>query len=317
MPNPVSKITWPKGKRFAFTIVDDTDRATVENVRPVYDFLLEKQFMITKTVWPLAPLGDPIEGGESLEDQDYKEWVVGIKDRGAEIALHGISDESSTRERVQKGLSNFREIIGYDPRVHINHTGQAECVYWGEDRFDGIVKQLYRIARRRVLGKSSKFYGHVESSPYFWGDLCQSTVTFVRNMVFRDINTLKMDPLMPYHDPRRPYVPYWFSSSLATNVNRFCNLLSEANQDRLMEEGGACIVYTHLGFGFYRNGILNARFVELMSRLAGLPGWFVPVSELLGHVGDQRGWRDLTRSRKDLRRMERKWLLQKISRGKH
>ena len=34
-----STFVWPEGKRFAFTVVDDTDAATVENVGAVYDFL--------------------------------------------------------------------------------------------------------------------------------------------------------------------------------------------------------------------------------------------------------------------------------------
>jgi hypothetical protein len=313
----MQNFVWPKGKRFAFTIVDDTDRATLENVGPVYDFLFDEGLLTTKTVWPLAPIGKSIEGGQSLEDQDYGRWIVDLKAKGFEIAMHGIADESSTRDRVLKGLNTFKEIIGHAPRMHVNHTGQAESIYWGEDRFDGIVRQIYRLGRRHVLRKGSKFYGHVENSPYFWGDLCQNTITFIRNLVFRDINTLKMDPLMPYHDPRKPYVPYWFSSSLATNVHLFCQLLSEANQDRLMEESGACIVYTHFGFGFYRDGRLNPRFVQLMSRLATLPGWFVPASSLLEYIGEQRGWRHLSNDGRDLRRMQLKWLLQKIARGKH
>ena len=34
-----SRIDWPDGKDFAFTIFDDTDLATLENVPPVYELL--------------------------------------------------------------------------------------------------------------------------------------------------------------------------------------------------------------------------------------------------------------------------------------
>ena len=34
-----SKIKWPEGKDFAFTIFDDTDDSTLENVKDVYAFL--------------------------------------------------------------------------------------------------------------------------------------------------------------------------------------------------------------------------------------------------------------------------------------
>ena len=48
---------WPEQRKFAFTIVDDTDKATVENVKPVYDFLAESGIRTTKTAWPI---GGPI-----------------------------------------------------------------------------------------------------------------------------------------------------------------------------------------------------------------------------------------------------------------
>jgi hypothetical protein len=44
-------VKWPNGKSFAFTIVDDTDEATVNNVKPIYDLLYELGFKTTKTVW--------------------------------------------------------------------------------------------------------------------------------------------------------------------------------------------------------------------------------------------------------------------------
>jgi hypothetical protein len=156
----------------------------------------------------------------------------------------------------------------------------------------------------------------VEDSDYFWGDLCRETITFVRNFVFDEINTLKIDPLMPYHDSHRPYVKFWFSSSAALNVETFCGLITEANQDRLVEEGGACIVYTHLAFGFCQDGRLNPRFAELMRRLAQMPGWFVPASTLLEYIGEHRGWQSVDGNRRALHRMERKWLMQKIKRGR-
>ena len=197
MLNGTPKIVWPEGKRFAFTIIDDTDRSNVENIGPVYNFLYENGFITTKTVWPLSPQGSPIGGGDSLEDQGYRDLILYLKAKGFEIALHGVSDESSTRLRVIEGLKKFKEIIGYAPRIHANHTGQAECLYWGKDRFDGYVRLIYNFARKYLMRSDSQFYGQMENSAYFWGDLCKETITFVRNFVFTDINTLKMDPLMP------------------------------------------------------------------------------------------------------------------------
>lgn len=49
------KIQWPNNKKFASTIVDDTDNGTIENTKPIYDFLYEHGLIITKTVWVYPP----------------------------------------------------------------------------------------------------------------------------------------------------------------------------------------------------------------------------------------------------------------------
>ena len=45
-------LRFPNGARFAFTILDDTDDSTLENVKPVYDRLRAYGFRTTKTAWP-------------------------------------------------------------------------------------------------------------------------------------------------------------------------------------------------------------------------------------------------------------------------
>ena len=298
-------VVWPNGKRFAFTIVDDTDRSTVSNTKPVYDLLLENGIVTTKTVWPLCPLEtQPISGGDSLECSEYRDWILGLKDSGYEIAFHGAADESSTRERTIQGLNYFREIIGEYPNVHTTHSGQKEALYWGSARFDPPVSWVYSLIRRRHRAKS--YAGSELSSPYFWGDIAQSTPKYVRNLVFDDINTLKMDPLMPYYDSRRPFVQSWFSSSYGSNPNSFCRLISEANQDRLESEGGACIVYTHLGSGFYP---LRDDFTRLIRRLGAMPGWFVPATTLLDYLAAQRGLPFTQAHNFTFQKMQWNWLM--------
>src|SRR5437899_2238785 len=43
--------SWPEGKDFAFTIIDDTDNATLARIRPIYELLSELGLRTTKTVW--------------------------------------------------------------------------------------------------------------------------------------------------------------------------------------------------------------------------------------------------------------------------
>jgi hypothetical protein len=306
-------IQWPEGRKFAFTIVDDTDRATVANASPVYDVLYDLGLLTTKTVWPLRPNGPGHIGGQTLEDTDYRRWIEVLQGRGFEIALHGVSDGSSARDRVVQGLDFFHEVTGSDPTIHCNHVAQAEALYWGRERFDRPVRWLYGAARR-FRGGWPASHGHDPGSPYFWGDVCRDRVTFVRSMVFPGINTLKCDPLMPYHDPRRPHVPYWFSSSFGSGIGGLCELISERHQDRLLAEGGACIVHSHFGSRFdlvghgVPGGRLEERFLRLLRRLVSLPGWFVPASVLLRHIGDQRGWRSVEGNRNSMRRLQLRWL---------
>ena len=93
---------WPGGARFAFTFVDDTDNATVENVKPVYDLLTECGLRTTKTV-RVYPPRDTFRG-QSLEDASYLAFVRALQRRGFEIALHGVGSGAFTREEIRRGL---------------------------------------------------------------------------------------------------------------------------------------------------------------------------------------------------------------------
>jgi hypothetical protein len=157
------------------------------------------------------------------------------------------------------------------------------------------------------------FKGHVEGDPLFWGDICQEKVKFVRNFVYGDLNTLKVCPMMPYHDPDRPYVNYWFASTEAPEIVSFNRALAEARQDRLEEEQGCCIIYTHLACGFASKGRPNARFKELLRRLATKKGWFVPVSTMLEYIQKCGGHRQITAVERAA--LERRWLKEKIRVG--
>lgn len=175
---------FPDGKRFAFTIFDDTDLSTATNIRPVYDLLFTLGMQSTKSVWPLASVSDGWHGGSSLQEPDYLRFICSLRDRGFEIALHNVRNHDSTRILIDQGLEEFRRLIGYYPRVHANHSRNRDNIYWGVARFDKIGR-LYR-ACAAVLGEDERpFEGHDPSTEYFWGDLCRERVDYVRNLVFR------------------------------------------------------------------------------------------------------------------------------------
>src|SRR5205823_2771066 len=156
-----------------------------------------------------------------------------------------------SRELIEKGFSEFRRLVGAYPRVHANHSRNRENLYWGAARFKSF-KPLYTLASW-LLGER-KFEGHRRGSNLFWGDLCQQHIDYVRSFVFREVNLDRVNPTLPYHDSAKPFVKYWFSSCDGSDVDSFCSLLSEANQEKLEREGGVCIVSTHFACVFVKNG---------------------------------------------------------------
>jgi hypothetical protein len=294
---------WPNGKQFAFTVFDDTDRATLDNVRPVYDFLADCGLCTTKSVWPIAGARQPSIPGATCEDRQYRDWTLSLQRKGFEIGFHNATYHGSTRSETQRGLEQFRAIYGHDPRCAANHAENEEAIYWGAARLSGLHRLAYGVARLRNAGR---FRGHESTSPLFWGDLCRQRVTYLRNFVYSDINTTNACPWMPYHDSERPHVNWWFASSEGATQRSFCETVSEPNQDRLEAEGGLCIMYTHFAKGFQDAGRLNSRFRELITRLSRKNGWFVPVSAVLDHILMTRGPHTLTDAQR--RVLERRWL---------
>ncbi len=307
-----ASITWPEGKRFAFTVFDDTDWGTLANVGPVYAFLADCGFRTTRSCWLFR--GDPNRGknpGQTVDDDDYRNWLLDLQAKGFEIGWHGATWHSSERERTAAALARFAEVFGHDPAAGANHTGQEEGMYWGSKRVTGWRRLIYNVLTG--YRNHNKYFGDVEGSPYFWGDLCKQRIKYFRNFIFKDINTLKACPLMPYVNPPKPYVNYMFASSDGNEIGAFNRCLRESDQDRLEVEGGACIMYTHFAKGFCPEGKLDRRFQELMARLARKNGWFVPTGTLLNYLLAQRG--PLTCSDRERRRLERRWLWEKLFTG--
>lgn len=299
---------FPDNKQFAFSIVDDTDLSTVVNISPVYRLLNELGMRTTKSVWPLASVRDGRHGGSSLQDREYLGFILSLDKRGFEIALHNVRNHHSTREMICQGLEEFRTLIGYYPRVHTNHSRNRDNIYWGGARFNNL-RQPYRAVT--FLGNNHIFEGHNPSTPYFWGDLCHEKLDYVRNFVFREINLDHVNPTLPYHDPARPFVRYWFSSCEGADVTSFCQTICESNQDRLEVERGVCIMYTHFACGFVKEGAVDPRAEQLLRRLSRRNGWFVPVSILLDFLRNEEQARIIPTS--ELASMERRWAYDKLA----
>lgn len=303
---------FPEGKRFAFTIIDDTDVATVENIAPVYRLLEDLGMRTTKTVWPLScPEGSPnFDTSQTLEDAPYRDFVLDLKRRGFEIASHGATMESSTRDRTLRGLEVMRATFGDYPAVHANHAGNRENLYWGAARID---HPLARAVYRMLIPDPDMYQGHVEGSPYWWGDVARTRIQYVRNLTYDTLDVASVNPTMPYRDASRPAVNWWFSAADANTCTDFNRLLQPRAQERLERRGAVAIIATHFGKGFAKNGVVNretARRLQTMNRRAG---WFVPVGTLLDYLRERGEGGDLPAA--EWRWMQWRWLAHLLKRG--
>lgn len=294
---------------------DDTDLSTLENGPAVYDVLTDHGIHITKSVWPVAPSGPPTTGGSTCAEPEYLDWVLTLKAAGHEIGYHNASDHSSTREQTIAALDRFNAIFGHDPRIGADHAGNLEAMYWGPARLTGLRSRLYGLGSRLMRPSREDKQGHIPTSPHFWGDVLRDRIDYWRNFTYTSTDTLAACPTLPYHDPARPYVNWWFASSHAPTMAPFLALLSPARLDRLEASGGACVLYTHFGADFTSNRQADPRFVAVIENLAQRNGWFAPASEVLDHLRRQRG-NDEPLSGSQRRVLETRWITDQVrSRG--
>jgi hypothetical protein len=298
---PISIVPFPDGKDFAVSFVDDTDLSTRENVYPVYALLARLGMLGTKTVWVFDQRRNSAfskakeknlaqdsgrEAGDSLEDPDYLSFVLELKKMGFEIALHNVAAGNSLRQEIVEGINKFSRYFGNFPRINTFHQTNIENLYAGKDKLDVPLLKLLEWVKDR-----SQYQGHIERSPNFWGDVALRKIDYFR-LPFHTIqepNTLKINPSMPFRDRRRPFVKYWFASSDGSNCERFIRLLSPLNIERLKNEKGACLIYTHFAKGFTarRNGkiYVNREFKSLVELLAkNKNAWFPTASSLLDRL---------------------------------
>lgn len=280
--------TWPDGREFAFTIIDDTDEATVKNVKPIYDLLYEWGILTTKTVWAF-PSRDEIKG-DTVLDNDYAVFVKDLSNKGYEIAFHGAGSGAFSGEETIRAQKIIKEIIGDYPTLFVNHAHNPGNLYWNEKRFSFPFNKLYSIGVRTIKYKRVASQGEIKGSQYFWGDFAKEHIKYIRNRTYSGLDTMEYDKLMPYRNKKQEkYSNYWFSSSDGYNCSSFVKLLSKKNIDRLACQKGCGIVYTHFAYGFVdEDGMVDANFIESMRYLSEKNGWFVPASEILDFINGSR-----------------------------
>lgn len=291
---------YPDGLNFAFTITDDPDLCKLEKIKPVYDLISKLGFKTTIAVWSkeanrsngMPDIKGNFDFGETLQRIPYRDYILDLQSRGFEIALHTVSGGNDLREDTIIGYEEFKKLSGSYPKINIMHSKNLENVYWGAKVFGNhFLQWVVQKVLAPIYPKAGfPFSGEDPKSCYFWADILKAKTKYVRLWGTTGINTLKFNPNMPYHNPRTPYVNYWFSFSEGHTAKIFNKLLSDKNIDALRKERGASIVYTHFASDFvYKNSAeeyeLNYQTKLQLTKLAShKEGWFVPASELLDRL---------------------------------
>jgi hypothetical protein len=280
--------SFPGDKQFAFSIFDDTDVSTLEYIRPIYELLDRLGFRTTKSVWPLPYFGpSDYEGSATLADPEYAGYARHLQDRGFEIAFHGARMESTERPEIIAAFEVYKQNLGRYPEAYAAHGYNRDNLYWGIDRFQfPLWRWLYAALGD---GREQPGQGHRSESPFYWADLAERHLRYVRSFTYDDLNLWNITRAVPYRTAGTPGVRAFFPSADTDNVEEFIELLNPARQAQLEGEHGLAIVSTHFGKGFLRNGRVHPGVVEVLTRLSQRPGWFPPVSQLLDHVAHAQG----------------------------
>jgi hypothetical protein len=282
---------YPAGREFAFTLLDDTDDMSLSKGRPVYALLQQHGLRTTKTVWarsvPPAERGI-YHAGETLQDPGQLEWIRALEQAGFEIAFHNAAMASSTRAQTMAALAALDASLARPVRLHCNHGQNQENLYWGHRRYrSGPVALLAWLAAGR-RGRQV-FQGEQPGSPFYWADIAEQRMHYLRNLSFSRLGGRSIPPGRPYREPRKLQRPVFFNTADAPDAEAFCRLVTPAAIEQLRRTGGWAIVSTHLGKGFHTPRGIHPGFRRIIEHLGQQPGWYVPVSTLLDHLCQQQG----------------------------
>jgi len=152
-----------------FVLTNDPDHGRTEDYRRILRELAKNEIYVTTAVFCTlkddgSPLARHCYKGEThtLEDKEYRELMLEARDLGHEIAFHGYSQVSDTRDEFLKGLEIFKKIFGDYPKIYIEHGGNP-------------AKHPIGMVKRENLA----FEGSRKSSSYYIKDIVKEVFELV------------------------------------------------------------------------------------------------------------------------------------------
>ena len=126
---------------FNFIITNDPDHGITKEYIPIFEELTNIGVKVTTAVFCKIEDFDeyPDEHKSlakhcyknethSLENPEYRDLMLKIKDLGHEIAFHGYSQISNTREQFEMGLEIYKNTFDEYPFVYIEQSRKTSCL---------------------------------------------------------------------------------------------------------------------------------------------------------------------------------------------
>jgi len=156
-------------KKFILVLTNDPDHGKTEHCRKVFD-----RFNKIGLKWTIAVFNH-IENDNSqlakhcykretnsLEDKKYRELILELRSQGYEVAWHGYSQISNSRDKFIKGLEEFKEIFGHYPFTYIEHGSHPKT-------------HKLEMVKKETLGAEGKN----SQSQFYIEDLIKEKITLI------------------------------------------------------------------------------------------------------------------------------------------
>jgi len=224
--------TGPHGT-FTLVLTNDPDHGRTEDYARVFRELSRLGLKITTSVFCTmeddgGDLGRHCYRGEThtLADPRYRELMLELQEQGHEIAFHGYSQVSNTRDKFMEGLEIFKETFGHYPFTYIEHGGNPN-------------KHRLEMCKQETLAME----GFKRDSPYYVLDIIQKKISCVwawHDLIDNDYQVKQMEDLFY----RRNGVIFFRRARL--------HYLDTMVRD-VAHQGGVFMGYTHFGYDGYPN----------------------------------------------------------------
>lgn len=215
-----------------FCLTNDPDHGVTDDYKKIFEELSKNSIYITTAIFCClkndnSALSAHCNSNEtsSLEDKEYKNLMLKIRDEGHEIAFHGYSQSHDSRDEFQRGIDIYKDVFGEYPSIYIEHGGHKS-----------------KHPKEMVKNENLSNYGAVPSSKYFIKDIIRDCFNLV--WTHDNLND-NIDSVMQLEDS-------FIEIEGITYFNRWRMRDFKKVIKSMNGSGQSFIGYTHFGYPGYR-----------------------------------------------------------------